>query len=482
DRHAESSKSASAILPYEAVSWCEDQAEIDSQKDRTPKRTKVAPLKRSKRTVNNSLDAALSSSKAGKMHILYDGVRELENNIVERHEELREPVLLKLAKSDGRILQGDELPKKTVKVPAEKRLSDRSIWSVVYSREQCSSSSFGDLSQRSQFEESGTSAKDIFECHSGLNHSNDSGIGSQTQSALRCSSYPPTPSLSPHLPSSSPSNVSDDTTLSFGHFRPEFPNRPVSRSSHSSSGSGAGPFDQHPVSDHSGFPPTVLNVNSTKIINPIPLSAGKCKVSGKIPTVCIRKQRIGSNSSLSFVPNDTVPVMSSRNDMPINMYSLKNNPQETDYEAAKNELRRNGFHGWISDERRTDNVKRLLAFQRISGSSRNQRILLQQTPRQVKGVQFAPSFVSQYYQGERSESTGTSAYTDTSNFIQPNVTLPSEKSGRLDLMGDSLLRTNCSSEPMFSDHSDMITKDDEIQEFVEDLGGLLYLFCVLLFS
>ncbi|CAH8498593.1 unnamed protein product [Heterobilharzia americana] len=475
DRHSESSKSISAVLPYEAVSWCECQAEIGSKKDRASKRTKVAPIKHNKRTVNSTVDTTLGSSKVGKPRAS-DGVREREKTKVEKHEELREPVLLKLAKSDGRVVQDNELPRKAVKVSVEKKISERSIWSVVCSKEHPSSSSYGELTHKSQFEQSRHSSKDMFECGSGFNHSNDSGIGSQTQSVLHCSSYPPTPSLSPHLPSSSPSNVSDDTILGFSQFRPEVPNRPVSRSSHSSSSSGIGLFEQHPISDPSStLPTTVVSVNNAKTIGSFALSdirsMGKCKIRSKLPTVCLQNNRIfGSTSSQAMFAKEALPEMALNSVTAASVFSLKNSHQEADCETVKNEMRRNGFHGWVTDERptssetcRSDNIRRLMAIQRLSTPSRNQRILLNQTPRYIKGVHFTPTIIPQYYQAEHSEGRNTSTSGDSNRFIQPSIILQPEKSCKPDLLSDG------SSQTSWPDPSGIMTDTDELQEFLEDL-------------
>ncbi|TNN16102.1 hypothetical protein EWB00_000750, partial [Schistosoma japonicum] len=475
NRHTEPSKSVdSAILPYEAVSWCESQAEIDSKKDRTSKRTKVAPLKRSKRGIANSTDATLSSVKAGMPQALIVASREGEKST---HEELREPVLLKLAKSDGRVAPSEEVSKKPLKAPAEKKPSERSVWSVVCPRDHPSVSNFCELTTKCQLEESRQLGKDMFECRSSFNHSNDSGIGSQTHSVFHCSSYPPTPSLSPHLPSSSPSNVSDDTTLGFSQIRSDIANRPVSRSSHSSSSSGVGIFDQHSTDSTNTLPSTVFNVNSAKAVSSLPLpnikSTPKNKLKCKFPTAYrLNNLTLGSTSQPLFLGGALTQVHPS-SEVETAVYHLKSSHQEFDSKITNNELKRNGFHSWITNEQPTsadtvhkaDNVRRLLTFQRLS-TSRNQTVLLQQAPRQIKGIHSAPSFIPQYYQAENSRDSEAFASSDSDRFTQPNIFIRPEKSSELELINDSSSRINWPSESIISDPSAIMTKNtSELQEF-----------------
>ncbi|CAH8482000.1 unnamed protein product [Schistosoma turkestanicum] len=473
DRHSEPLKSAgSAVLPYEAVSWCECQAEIDSKKDRTSKRTKVAPVKRSKRSTTNSTDTTPYPVKLGMPKTVITA-RDAEKS---SHEELREPVLLKLAKSDGRIPQNEEVSKKRLKTSTENQLSERSVWSVVCPRENSSASNFCELTSKSQDEESRHLGKNTFECRSSFNHSNDSGIGSQAHSVVHCSSYPPTPSLSPHLPSSSPSNVSDDTTLGFGQFRTDVVNRPVSRSSHSSSSSGIGISDQHNSDCGNTLPTTIFNVNSTKIVTSIPIldakSTAKCKVQCKLPTVCLRNHvPLCSTSSQSLIPGEALTKLHPSREVEPTGYH-----QELDSKLVNNELRRNGFHGWITGERlsssdatrKADNVRRLLAFQRLS-TSKNQTILLQQPSRQIKSVHLAPSFIPQYYQTDNLEDNEASTSSVTDRFVQPNILIQPEKSSKLDLMNDSSSRVNWPPESLISGPSGTMTSTGGLQEFLEEL-------------
>ncbi|CAH8529291.1 unnamed protein product [Schistosoma haematobium] len=478
DRHSEPPKSVgSAVLPYEAVSWCECQAEIDSKKDRTSRRTKVAPLKRSKRNTPNPSDASPYSVKMDISKTVITS-REVEKT---SHEELREPVLLKLAKSDGRISQSEEVSKKPLRTPAESKLNERSVWSVVCPREH-SAGNFYELTSKGQVEESRHLGKDMFECRSSFNHSNDSGIGSQAHSVFRCSSYPPTPSLSPHLPSSSPSNVSDDTTFGFNQFRPEVANRPVSRSSHSSSSSGIGISDQHNTDSSITIPTTIFNVNSTKAVTSLPLSniksTAKCKVKCKLSTVCLRNNvPLCSTSSQPMISGEALTKVHSSREVESTVYHLKNNRQEFDGKLISSELRRNGFHSWITGERPTssdathkaDNVRRLLAFQRLS-TPRNQTILLQQAPRQIKSVHLAPSFISQNYQTENLEGNEASTSNDTNRFVQPNILIQPEKSSKLDVVNDSSSRINWPPESIISGpSSNMARSTGELQEFLEEL-------------
>ncbi|CAH8527647.1 unnamed protein product [Schistosoma rodhaini] len=478
DRHSEPSKFvSSAVLPYEAVSWCECQAEIDSKKDRTSKRTKVAPLKRPKRSTPNSLDATPYSVKVSiSKTVITCG--EVEKT---SHEELREPVLLKLAKSDGKISQSEEVSKKPLKKPTESKPNERSVWSVVCPREH-SSGNFYELTSKGQVEESRHLGKDMFECRSSFNHSNDSGIGSHANSVFRSSSYPPTPSLSPHLPSSSSSNVSDDTTFGFNQFRSEVANRPVSRSSHSSSSSGIGISDQHNTDSSITIPTTIFNVNSTKAVTSLPLSdmksTSKCKVKCKLSTVCLRNNvPLGSTSSQPMFPGEALTKVHPSREAESAVYHLKNNRQEFDSKLVNSELRRNGFHSWITGERPTssdathkaDNVRRLLAFQRLS-TPRNQTILLQQAPRQIKSVHLAPSFISQYYQTENLEGNEASTSSDTNRFVQPNILIQPEKSSKLDVVNDGSSRINWPPESLISGPSgNMARSTGELQEFLEEL-------------
>lgn len=114
------------MLPYGAVSWCEVQAETCSKKDFSIKRSKIVARRRSKR-LNNSLDV-LSCSTLDRNFVNKDII--IESTEV---EQLREPVLFKLAKEEKSFKNVHDVYLGLDKVS---KSNQRSIWSILYSKEQ----------------------------------------------------------------------------------------------------------------------------------------------------------------------------------------------------------------------------------------------------------------------------------------------------------------------------------------------------------
>ncbi|KAA3680965.1 uncharacterized protein DEA37_0008417 [Paragonimus westermani] len=193
------------------------------------KRVKAAN-KRSKRTAcsteRDMLPLEVISETDSLSSLTDDNLKRASNNASEEEgERLREPVLLKLAKSDCHCNQFEGCKPTLPKIDEDSKPShtDRSVWSIVYNRDQ------------NALETNQKSDSPLLPSKKGPNDSPfllDSGNvykpvdvsdrGTNSLPTQKCSSYPPTPSISPHVPSPATSIVSDDLVASSSHsLRPE---------------------------------------------------------------------------------------------------------------------------------------------------------------------------------------------------------------------------------------------------------------------
>ncbi|TPP64819.1 hypothetical protein FGIG_01087 [Fasciola gigantica] len=244
------------LLPYQAVSCYNDRIDTNIKKERSvSKRSKNASGRARKGTgpIEREIGSLETISETDSLSSLTDDnlkrqpVAFSEDDV----ENLREPVLLKLAKSECNP-NGIDVRSIIPKTDSDSKTcrGDRSVWSVVCSKEATESppSQKSRIKSQLNIEQSSTDT------------TRDSGCGTQSCDSVsrtsgttthRASSYPPTPTLSPHQSSPTPSNVSDGAVFVFGKLRTEQIDRSRSRSTHSSSSSISIPNEQNELYENS---------------------------------------------------------------------------------------------------------------------------------------------------------------------------------------------------------------------------------------
>ncbi|KAF8572300.1 hypothetical protein P879_00664 [Paragonimus westermani] len=378
-----SSEHTTSFLPYRAVSNYHDMVDAVSKRERGNGTKRVRAVnKRSKRTAcsteRDMLPLEVISETDSLSSLTDDNLKRASNNASEEEgERLREPVLLKLAKSDCHCNQFEGCKPTLPKIDEDSKPShtDRSVWSIVYNRDQ------------NALETNQKSDSPLLPSKKGSNDSPfllDSGNvykpvdvsdrGTNSLPTQKCSSYPPTPSISPHVPSPATSIVSDDLVASSSHsLRQETGVRSISRSSaHSSSSSGLdGPVDTSTYPVTYSVSQNSVKGNFHKLPTTDVIDAFAVKANRTGPRRLQRSQSVLSDQRVSSLPLQQRGSLSNciieGKDVEVDPYVESSCPDqhrtlacfvgENDILYAPSKatgnpsVARNGYHSWFENTR-----------------------------------------------------------------------------------------------------------------------------------
>ncbi|GAA52545.1 hypothetical protein CLF_108306, partial [Clonorchis sinensis] len=356
------------VYSHYAVSQYNDAVDALSKSERTSgiKRARASGKrpKRSVRATGHELLQFEAVSETDSLSSLTDDTSKRVSNTASEEEtdRMREPVLLKLAKTDGNAVQPDVggllLPKTADSSCPSNR--ERSVWSVVYGTDP----GLSEVSKKTNLKfgaPSESSDADQNLPDSGLcNHSSDSGIGSLSLCTLRPSSYPPTPSMTPPLSSPVTSHISDELLfLGLGHnLDVRRDHRPASRSSTHSSSSGGFAGSQ----DRDSRVPSRSSLQSM-VGNQTPCTASRGgRLNRHVPKIGRRFQRSQSMLADHCIPSCSTlsSCVSEDNDVEVDPYTdyvhrmqadtcfVTSGPVSEVRKPAQQDLvNRNGYHAWL---------------------------------------------------------------------------------------------------------------------------------------
>ncbi|TGZ71861.1 hypothetical protein CRM22_002419 [Opisthorchis felineus] len=360
------------FLPYEAVSQFNDAVDASSKIERTSgiKRVRASGkrTKRSVRATGHELLQFEAVSETDSLSSLTDDTSKRVSNTASEEEtdRMREPVLLKLAKTDGSAVQPDVsgllLPKAAdSSCPSN---CERSVWSVVYGTDP----GLSDATKKTNLKfaappESSDADQNLPD--SGLcSHSSDSGIGSLSLCTLRPSSYPPTPSMTPPLSSPVTSHISDELLfVGLGHnLDVRRDHRPASRSSTHSSSSGGFTGSQ----DRESRVPSRSSLQSI-VGNQTPFTASQGgRLNRHVPKIGRRFQRSQSMLADHCIPSCSTlsSCITEDNDVEVDPYTdyvhrmqadtcfvTSGSVSEVRKPAQQDLVNRNGYHAWLKNLR-----------------------------------------------------------------------------------------------------------------------------------
>ncbi|KAF5404444.1 hypothetical protein PHET_02047 [Paragonimus heterotremus] len=377
------SEHTTSFLPYRAVSNYHDMVDAVSKRERGngTKRVRVAN-KRSKRTAcsteRDMLPLEVISETDSLSSLTDDNLKRASNNASEEEgERLREPVLLKLAKSDCHCNQFEGSKPTLPKIDEDSRPShtDRSVWSIVYNRDQNAM----EVNQKSNSpllpsKKSSNDSPFLLDSGNVYKPMDVSDRGTNNLPTQKCSSYPPTPSVSPHVPSPATSVVSDDLVASSSHsLRPETGVRSISRSSaHSSSSSGLdGPTDTSNYPTIYFGSQNAMKESSHKLPTAGSIDAFAVKANRAGPRRLQRSQSVLSDQRVSSLPLQQRGSLSSciieGKDVEVDPYVNSSCPDQHGTVACfvgendilhapskatgNSSIARNGYHSWFENTR-----------------------------------------------------------------------------------------------------------------------------------